>query len=48
MCGSGGRGEKAAEILTAERVGNVRVLQGGLAAWSNAGFPVVDNDRQGS
>jgi len=48
MCGSGGRGEKAAGILTAEHVGNVRALQGGLAAWSNAGFPVVGSDRQGS
>jgi rhodanese-related sulfurtransferase len=42
MCGSSGRGEQAAEILTAAGVENVRVLQGGLKAWSEAGFAVVD------
>jgi rhodanese-related sulfurtransferase len=39
MCGSTGRGEKAAEILYSHGVENVRVLQGGLKAWKNAGLP---------
>ncbi len=41
MCGSTGRGEKAAEILSSHDVGNVLVLQGGLKAWKDAGFPVA-------
>jgi len=41
MCGSAGRGEKAAEILLSHGVGNVLVLQGGLKAWKDAGFPVA-------
>ena len=39
MCGSTGRGEKAAEILCSHGVENVLVLQGGLKAWKNAGLP---------
>jgi len=39
MCGSTGRGEKAAEILCSHGVDNVQVLQGGLKAWKNAGLP---------
>lgn len=41
MCGSSGRGEQAAGILAAAGVENVRVLQGGLKAWREAGFAVV-------
>jgi len=41
MCGSAGRGEKAAEILFSQGVGNVLVLQGGLKAWKDAGLPVA-------
>ena len=41
MCGSAGRGEKAAEILLSRGVGNVLVLQGGLKAWKDAGLPVA-------
>lgn len=41
MCGSSGRGEQAADALTAHGVANVRVLQGGLKAWREAGFAVV-------
>ncbi len=41
MCGSTGRGEKAAEILRSHGVENVRVLQGGLKAWREEGLPVA-------
>jgi rhodanese-related sulfurtransferase len=41
MCGSAGRGEKAAEILFSHGVGNILVLQGGLKAWKDAGLPVA-------
>ena len=41
MCGSAGRGEKAAKILFSHGVGNVLVLQGGLKAWKDAGLPVA-------
>jgi len=40
MCGSTGRGEKAAAILDSQGVGNVAVLDGGLKAWREAGLPV--------
>ena len=41
MCGSSGRGEKAAAILDSHGVRNVRVLVGGLTAWRDAGLPVA-------
>jgi rhodanese-related sulfurtransferase len=41
MCGSTGRGEKAAAILYAQSVRNVVVLEGGLKAWRDAGLPVA-------
>lgn len=41
MCGSSGRGEKAAEILHSHGVRNVLVLDGGLKAWRGAGLPVA-------
>ncbi len=41
MCGSTGRGEKAADILTGNGVTNVLVMEGGLKAWREAGFPVA-------
>ena len=41
MCGSAGRGKKAAEILCSHGLGNVLVLQGGLKAWKDAGLPVA-------
>lgn len=41
MCGSSGRGEKAATILTSEGVKNVQILEGGLKAWRDAGLPVA-------
>ncbi len=41
MCGSTGRGEKAAEILQAHRLTNVQVLEGGLKAWRDVGLPVT-------
>lgn len=40
MCGSTGRGEKAASILNSHGVSNVQVMQGGLKAWRGAGLPV--------
>jgi rhodanese-related sulfurtransferase len=41
MCGSTGRGEKAATALGSEGMKNVQVLQGGLKAWRDAGLPVA-------
>ncbi len=45
MCGSTGRGEKAAAILTYiladSGVENVLVMEGGLKAWRDAGLPVA-------
>jgi rhodanese-related sulfurtransferase len=41
MCGSTGRGEKAASILNSNGVPNVQVMKGGLKAWQEAGFPVT-------
>lgn len=40
MCGSTGRGEKAAAILADHGVKDVLVMEGGLKAWREAGFPV--------
>jgi len=41
MCGSTGRGEKAATILNSHGMANVQVMNGGLKAWQEAGFPVT-------
>jgi phage shock protein E len=41
MCGSTGRGEKAAEILESHALEYVLVLDGGLKAWKDAGLPVA-------
>ncbi len=41
MCGSSGRGEKAARILHSHGLKNVLVLEGGLKAWGDAGLPVA-------
>ena len=41
MCGSTGRGEKAASILNSNGMANVQVMNGGLKAWQAAGFPVT-------
>lgn len=41
MCGSAGRGEKAAAILTGNGVTDLRVMEGGLKAWREAGLPVA-------
>jgi rhodanese-related sulfurtransferase len=41
MCGSTGRGEKAASILRAHGMANIQVMKGGLKAWREAGFPVA-------
>ena len=41
MCGSSGRGEKAAAILASHGVENVHVMEGGLKAWKDAGLPVA-------
>ena len=41
MCGSTGRGEKAAEILESGGVHKPLVLEGGLRAWRDAGLPVT-------
>ena len=41
MCGSAGRGKEAAAILDAQGISGVRVLEGGLKAWRDAGLPVA-------
>lgn len=41
MCGSTGRGEKAATILNSNGMANVQVMNGGLKAWQEAGLPVT-------
>lgn len=41
MCGSTGRGERASAILASLGVEEIAVLDGGLKAWKEAGFPVV-------
>lgn len=41
MCGSTGRGEKAAAILASHGVANVQVMEGGLKAWKEAGLSVA-------
>jgi rhodanese-related sulfurtransferase len=41
MCGSAGRGEKAAAILNSCGVENIMVLKGGLRAWKDADLPVA-------
>lgn len=41
MCGSTGRGEKAAAALASHGLENVLVLEGGLKAWRDAGLPVA-------
>lgn len=41
MCGSTGRGEKAAALLSSLGVKDAAVLDGGLKAWKEAGHPVA-------
>jgi rhodanese-related sulfurtransferase len=41
VCRSGGRARQACEKLLATGVSNIRVLEGGVSAWSSSGFPVV-------
>lgn len=41
MCGSTGRGEKAASILNSNGMANIQVMKGGLKAWKEAGLPVT-------
>ena len=41
MCGSTGRGEKAAAILDSHNVQDILILEGGLKAWKDAGLPVA-------
>ena len=41
MCGSSGRGEKAAAVLASHDISTVVVLEGGLKAWRDAGLPIV-------
>lgn len=43
MCGSSGRGEKAATVLASQDISDVMVLQGGLKAWRDAGLAVVES-----
>ncbi|HEX2748431.1 MAG TPA: rhodanese-like domain-containing protein [Verrucomicrobiales bacterium] len=41
ICRGGRRAQRAAEHLMAAGMPNVRVLDGGIAAWSSAGLPVI-------
>lgn len=41
MCGSTGRGEKAAAALATLGVKDIAVLDGGFKAWKAAGYPVA-------
>ncbi len=41
MCGSTGRGEKAAAILASREMANVVVLKGGLKAWRDADLAIA-------
>ncbi len=41
MCGSSGRGQKAAAVLDSLGARNVLALEGGLKAWKEAGFAVA-------
>jgi len=41
ICGSGGRATRAAEQLAAQNVPGVRVLEGGMKAWTALNLPVV-------
>lgn len=43
MCGSSGRGEKAAVILDSLGIRNILVLAGGLKAWRDAGLAVLQS-----
>jgi rhodanese-related sulfurtransferase len=40
VCKAGVRAQKAAQILAAEGLGNLHVLEGGMDAWVAAGLPV--------
>ena len=40
-CGSTGRSERAADLITEAGFRHVFVIQGGLAAWREAGFEVA-------
>ena len=39
-CGSAGRSERAARLMTEAGFRQVSVIRGGLAAWREAGFPI--------
>jgi len=41
MCGSTGRGEKAAAALASLGAKYIAILHGGLKAWKEAGYPVA-------
>ena len=41
MCGSSGRGGKAATILASEGMKNVQILEGGLKAWRDASLTIA-------
>ena len=44
-CGSTGRGEKAAHLMTDDGFTNIAVLRGGLTAWRKEGLPVEGSGR---
>ena len=44
MCRSGNRAKQAAEKLIAKGFADVRVIEGGMQAWSNANLPVIKGE----
>lgn len=48
VCQSGGRARQAAEKLAAAGMANMRVLDGGMNAWSTVGGDVVQGDEKWS
>jgi rhodanese-related sulfurtransferase len=46
ICGSGGRAARAAQSLRDAGCGDVRVLEGGMNAWQEAGLPVIRSARR--
>ena len=46
ICASGGRATRAAQSLRDAGCGDVRVLEGGMNAWQEAGLPVIRSARR--
>ena len=42
VCGSGGRARKAADSLCAAGLSHIKILEGGMKAWTSHGLPTID------